>query len=153
MAVPRTYLRPLETPERLALKPFEAMWDLDPSYSLSRLGGLFETYQLLSKRLSISIPRFERQQEAELLGKSVAVVGAGPIGLRLALEASLLGAQVQVFDARGSFTRMNILKLWDWASHDLLELGAKHLLPNFLSYVALWREEQQMLGLDRSKED
>ena len=105
----------------------------------SSLGGLFETYQLLTQRLSISIPRFEKQmdQAFELSGKSVAVVGAGPIGLRLALEASLLGAQVQVFDARQGFTRMNILKLWDWASMDLLELGAKHLLPNFLSYVAL----------------
>ena len=36
---------------------------------------------------------------------------------------------------------MNILKLWDWAAADLLDLGAKHLLPNFLTYIAPWTKQ------------
>lgn len=52
------------------------------------------------------------------------VVGAGPIGLRAAIEMALLGAQVTVIERRPNFTRHNILHLWDWICADLLQLGA-----------------------------
>ncbi|CAE7471242.1 mical2b [Symbiodinium sp. CCMP2456] len=94
--------------------------------------------KLMARMPSVSIPRFERQKDSggyPLHDAHLGVVGAGPIGLRAALELALLGAKVQVFDVRDGFYRMNVLKLWDWAAADLLDLGAKHLLPNFLTYI------------------
>eukprot|EP00438_Fugacium_kawagutii_P011569 Skav235023 [mRNA] locus=scaffold276:388196:390440:+ [translate_table: standard] len=43
--------------------------------------------------------------EEPLKGEKLAVIGAGPIGLRAALELALLGAQVHVFDTRAAFNR------------------------------------------------
>lgn len=54
----------------------------------------------------------------------VVCVGAGPVGLRTAVEMALLGAQVTVLERRERFTRLNILHLWDWVCNDLLSLGA-----------------------------
>jgi len=59
------------------------------------------------------------------------VVGAGPIGLRTAIEAQLLGARVTVMEKRTSFTRNNVLHLWPWVIEDLKSLGAKHFYPRF----------------------
>ncbi|CAK9093106.1 [F-actin]-monooxygenase MICAL2 (Molecule interacting with CasL protein 2) (MICAL-2) [Durusdinium trenchii] len=47
-----------------------------------------------------------------------------------------MGPGLGLLSGRGRPLRgMNILKLWDWATSDLLDLGAKHLLPSFLSYM------------------
>ena len=59
------------------------------------------------------------------------VVGAGPIGLRTAIEAQLLGARVTVIEKRTSFTRNNVLHLWPWTIEDLKSLGAKHFFPRY----------------------
>lgn len=72
--------------------------------------------------------------EKVLAGKKAIVVGAGPCGLRMALELRLFGAQVDIMESRTGFTRMNVLKLWDFMGLDLLELGARELLPRFLRY-------------------
>ncbi|CAJ1358536.1 unnamed protein product [Effrenium voratum] len=95
-------------------------------------------YRKLVERIpTLAIPRFQKQLDSgeAPLDLRLALLGAGPIGLRAALELALLGAQVHVFELRNSFSRMNILKLWDWAALELLSLGAKDLLPNFLSYM------------------
>ena len=55
------------------------------------------------------------------------VVGAGPIGLRCAIELSLLGVTVHVLEARRSFSRLQVLHLWDWVELDLIDLGIKHI--------------------------
>lgn len=119
---------------------FSALWTSMQEVQLnsSKPFGPFEAYSKLLQRMPLSIPRFQKQLDSgadPLKGEKLAVIGAGPIGLRAALELALLGAEVHVFDSRASFSRMNILKLWDWAASDLLELGAKHLLPNFLTYI------------------
>lgn len=57
-------------------------------------------------------------------GLQVVVEGAGPVGLRAAIELSLMDARVTVLEKRSSFTRMNVLHLWDWTCVDLLGLGA-----------------------------
>ena len=62
---------------------------------------------------------------------SLVVVGAGPIGLRTAIESQLLGAKVCVMEKRSSFTRNNVLHLWPWVIEDLKSLGAKHFYPRF----------------------
>lgn len=61
------------------------------------------------------------------------VLGAGPCGLRTAIELALLGAQVVVLEKRSSFTRNNVLHLWPFTIKDLLNLGAKKFYGRFCS--------------------
>ncbi|XP_059396800.1 F-actin-monooxygenase mical1-like isoform X1 [Carassius carassius] len=61
------------------------------------------------------------------------VVGAGPCGLRTAIELALLGAQVVVLEKRVSLVRNNVLHLWPHTIRDLLNLGAKKFYGRFCS--------------------
>ncbi|KAI4883596.1 hypothetical protein NFI96_020712 [Prochilodus magdalenae] len=61
------------------------------------------------------------------------VLGAGPCGLRTAIELALLGAQVVVLEKRTSFSRNNVLHLWPYTIRDLLNLGAKKFYGRFCS--------------------
>lgn len=71
-----------------------------------------------------------------LSGQRAVVVGAGPIGLRCALELRLLGAEVVVLEKRPEFERINRLHLWRWCGEDLKGWGAKVLEPPELSFGA-----------------
>ncbi|XP_030279388.1 F-actin-monooxygenase mical1 isoform X2 [Sparus aurata] len=59
------------------------------------------------------------------------VLGAGPCGLRTAIELALLGAQVVVLEKRESFSRNNVLHLWPFTICDLRVLGAKKFYGKF----------------------
>ncbi|XP_026223575.1 F-actin-monooxygenase mical1 [Anabas testudineus] len=59
------------------------------------------------------------------------VLGAGPCGLRTAIELSLLGAQVVVLEKREQFSRNNVLHLWPYTIYDLRGLGAKKFYGKF----------------------
>ncbi|XP_064894508.1 F-actin-monooxygenase MICAL1 isoform X2 [Columba livia] len=59
------------------------------------------------------------------------VVGAGPCGLRAAIELALLGARVVLLEKRDSFSRNNVLHLWPFTIHDLRVLGAKKFYGRF----------------------
>ena len=59
------------------------------------------------------------------------VVGAGPCGLRTAIELALLGAEVIVIEKRDSFSRNNVLHLWPFLIVDLKNLGAKIFYGKF----------------------
>jgi len=59
-----------------------------------------------------------------LAGKRCLVVGAGPCGLRAAVELLLLGARVIVVDREMVFSRINQLSLMRWCGEDLKGLGA-----------------------------
>ncbi|XP_052397315.1 F-actin-monooxygenase mical1 [Carassius gibelio] len=61
------------------------------------------------------------------------VLGAGPCGLRTAIELALLGAQVVVLEKRVSFVRNNVLHLWLYTIRDLLNLGGKKFYGRFCS--------------------
>ncbi|XP_020560558.1 F-actin-monooxygenase mical1 isoform X3 [Oryzias latipes] len=61
------------------------------------------------------------------------VLGAGPCGLRTAIELSLLGAQVVLVEKREDFSRNNVLHLWPFTIYDLRELGAKKFYGKFCS--------------------
>lgn len=63
----------------------------------------------------------------------VLIIGAGPIGLRTAIEAALLGAQVAVVEKRTSFSRNNVLHLWPFLLTDFRSLGAKKYYGKFCS--------------------
>lgn len=67
-------------------------------------------------------------------GRRVVVVGAGPCGLRSAIELRLLGAQVTVIEQRERFTRLNRLHLWSWCGEELKALGARVLEPPPLDF-------------------
>ncbi|XP_019720682.1 F-actin-monooxygenase mical1 isoform X3 [Hippocampus comes] len=59
------------------------------------------------------------------------VLGAGPCGLRTAIELSLLGAEVVVLEKRETFSRNNVLHLWPFTIYDLRGLGAKKFYGKF----------------------
>ncbi|KAG1678091.1 [F-actin]-monooxygenase MICAL3 [Nymphon striatum] len=64
-------------------------------------------------------------------GMRVLIIGAGPCGLRTAIEAQLLGAKVVVVEKRDRFSRNNVLHLWPFVIHDLRNLGAKKFYGKF----------------------
>ncbi|XP_036108638.1 F-actin-monooxygenase MICAL3 isoform X6 [Molossus molossus] len=59
------------------------------------------------------------------------IIGAGPCGLRTAIDLSLLGAKVVVIEKRDAFSRNNVLHLWPFTIHDLRGLGAKKFYGKF----------------------
>uniref|UniRef100_A0A8D1AW16 Molecule interacting with CasL protein 1 n=1 Tax=Sus scrofa TaxID=9823 RepID=A0A8D1AW16_PIG len=59
------------------------------------------------------------------------VVGAGPCGLRAAVELAMLGARVVLVEKRTKFSRHNVLHLWPFTIHDLRALGAKKFYGRF----------------------
>ncbi|CAG7733365.1 unnamed protein product [Allacma fusca] len=61
----------------------------------------------------------------------VLIIGAGPCGLRTAIDAQLLGAKVVLIEKRQSFSRNNVLHLWPFVIADLKGLGAKKFYGKF----------------------
>ena len=86
-----------------------------------------ELRKLLDERASMS----EYDTQNACAKNRVCVIGAGPVGLRTAVEAALLGAKVDVLEKRTTFSRNNVLTLWQFMIADLKKLGAKRLYPRF----------------------
>uniref|UniRef100_A0A8B9L4W1 F-actin monooxygenase n=1 Tax=Astyanax mexicanus TaxID=7994 RepID=A0A8B9L4W1_ASTMX len=59
------------------------------------------------------------------------IIGAGPCGLRTAIELSFLGARVVLVEKRDAFSRNNVLHLWPFTIQDLRGLGAKKFYGKF----------------------
>ncbi|KAI5093969.1 protein-methionine sulfoxide oxidase mical3b isoform X4, partial [Silurus meridionalis] len=59
------------------------------------------------------------------------IIGAGPCGLRTAIELSFLGARVVLVEKRDTFSRNNVLHLWPFTIQDLRGLGAKKFYGKF----------------------
>ncbi|NXF49393.1 MICA3 monooxygenase, partial [Oceanites oceanicus] len=59
------------------------------------------------------------------------IIGAGPCGLRTAIDLSFLGAKVVVIEKRDAFSRNNVLHLWPFTIQDLRGLGAKKFYGKF----------------------
>ncbi|KAF4526301.1 hypothetical protein B566_EDAN015216, partial [Ephemera danica] len=78
-------------------------------------------------------------------GTKVLIIGAGPCGLRAAIEAQLLGAKVVVVEKRDRISRNNVLHLWPFVIHDLRALGAKKFFGKFcagsLDHISFGRKE------------
>lgn len=84
-------------------------------------------WQLLDSRSSLQ----EYRSQTACKGKRVLIVGAGPVGLRTAIECALLGSKVDVVEKRTSFSRNNVLHLWPFLMDDLRSLGAKKFYGKF----------------------
>ena len=86
---------------------------------------------------SISLLRSLETRAAQLVyeeskaadGKVAVVLGAGPCGLRLAMELQMLGARTVVVEKREEMTRNNVLRLWPFIMEDLKRLGVRKLYP------------------------
>eukprot|EP00420_Gonyaulax_spinifera_P030599 CAMPEP_0197872620 /NCGR_PEP_ID=MMETSP1439-20131203/2666_1 /TAXON_ID=66791 /ORGANISM="Gonyaulax spinifera, Strain CCMP409" /LENGTH=633 /DNA_ID=CAMNT_0043491623 /DNA_START=47 /DNA_END=1948 /DNA_ORIENTATION=+ len=57
----------------------------------------------------------------------ILICGAGPVGLRTAVEACMLGFDATVVEKRPDFSRANVLTFWDETMADFVGLGAKAL--------------------------
>ena len=72
----------------------------------------------------------------------VLIVGAGPCGLRMAIECALLGAKVVVIDMRSYISRNNVLHLWPFVIQDIKLLGGKIFHSRFcvgaIDHVSKW---------------
>ncbi|XP_023328747.1 F-actin-monooxygenase MICAL2 [Eurytemora carolleeae] len=88
-----------------------------------------EIWKILEKKAKQEL--YERNTIGHIERNRVLVVGAGPVGLRTAIEAQLLGARVVLIERRPSFTRNNVLKLWKFLIEDLKSLGAKKFFGKF----------------------
>ena len=90
-----------------------------------------------------------RKDFCKLSGQTACVIGAGPVGLRCAVELAMCGASVVVIEQRRAFTRANILKLWPFLVHDLRTLGAKIFFPQYciggLMHIGTRRLQQILL--------
>ncbi|GMF17283.1 unnamed protein product [Phytophthora lilii] len=85
-----------------------------------------QLFKLLDARFNLDV--YKRKPAAN---KRVCIVGAGPVGLRAAVETALLGGQVVVLEKREHFSRENMLHLWPWVVQDLASLGAKVFFSQF----------------------
>uniref|UniRef100_UPI00398E9BE3 F-actin-monooxygenase MICAL3-like isoform X2 n=1 Tax=Pristiophorus japonicus TaxID=55135 RepID=UPI00398E9BE3 len=83
----------------------------------------------LDKRASLK----DYKQGQACAGTKCLVLGAGPCGLRAAIELAFLGAKVLVVEKRDRFSRNNVLHLWPFTIHDLRALGAKKFYGKFCS--------------------
>ncbi|KAJ1348972.1 hypothetical protein KIN20_004384 [Parelaphostrongylus tenuis] len=109
--------------------------DFDPSDSINvypnlRLFDYWKAqklWKLLDRKWDL--PVYKNQKPGELL--NVFVIGAGPCGLRSAIECALLGARVVLVEQRDRFSRNNVLHLWEFVIQDLKSLGAKIFYPKF----------------------
>ncbi len=86
-------------------------------------------FDMLDARLSL--PEYEGGRAC--IGRRALVVGAGPVGLRAAIELALLGAEVDLVEKRPDFQRNNSLHLWPFVITDLRNLGAKKFYGRFAS--------------------
>ncbi|XP_069364940.1 protein-methionine sulfoxide oxidase mical3b isoform X4 [Maniola hyperantus] len=82
--------------------------------------------------------KFDVRANLKVFGKGractqnkVLIIGAGPCGLRAAIECQLLGAKVVITEKRDRLSRNNVLHLWPFVIHDLKALGAKKFFGKF----------------------
>jgi len=88
----------------------------------ARYGQVADAKKVLEETVLMSGPQAKNND--------VLVCGAGPVGLRTAVELALLGFRVRVVEKRPNFSRANILTFWDETMQDMLLLGAKTYFPD-----------------------
>lgn len=109
-----------------------------------------------TKSLMLTLVENWKKRPVADVATKVVISGAGPVGLRAAVEAALMGmqalppppplaspppartrahralpAQVHVVEKRSEFSRVNILMLWQPTADDLIAYGARTFYPKF----------------------
>lgn len=87
--------------------------------------------QALFKKLDLRAANKVYSKGNASANTKVLIIGAGPCGLRAAIECQLLGAKVVICDKRDRFSRNNVLHLWPFTVNDLRALGAKKFFGKF----------------------
>jgi hypothetical protein len=105
-------------------------WPSDVNMKFSLRSFLHDSKKSLLRQ-KMKLPAYK---DKVLKGTKIAVMGAGPSGLRLAIEAALHGATVHVLEKRTQFNRFNVLKLWSFTTEDIQSLGGKILFPKLTSF-------------------
>ena len=110
------------------------------SQSLGILRSLCGARERLPQRLAALVAALEKRAAMPQYdggeggaGLRASILGAGPVGLRCAVELALLGWQVSVLEGRVGWSRLNVLHLWSWVEADLGELGVKQLDPTIFA--------------------
>ena len=104
-------------------------------------------WEILDKKASNSV----YSQQRNCKNFRIVIVGAGPIGLRMAIEGSLLGAEVHVIEKHTSFTRNNVAHLWHFTIEDFKMLGVKKLYGGFcagnINHISIRRTQCILLQI------
>jgi len=69
-------------------------------------------------------------EENKFSFQKIMICGAGPVGLRAAVELIMMGFHVKIIEKRPNFSRANILTFWDETMNEMLSLGAKSYFPS-----------------------
>eukprot|EP00930_Biecheleria_cincta_P084926 TRINITY_DN74352_c0_g1_i1.p1 TRINITY_DN74352_c0_g1~~TRINITY_DN74352_c0_g1_i1.p1 ORF type:complete len:628 (+),score=85.55 TRINITY_DN74352_c0_g1_i1:77-1960(+) len=105
---------------------------LEPGLDIDRKVLLTELERQISRR-QVYLARLRGEENpvnVDTPQGDILICGAGPVGLRTAVEAALLGFKTTVVERRTSFSRHNILTLWDVTYRDVLSLGANIYFPH-----------------------
>jgi hypothetical protein len=90
----------------------------------------FRSAQLFSL-LAARVAAHSAVRRTAVASEALVIAGAGPVGLRAAVEAVLCGfVSVDVVELRADFSRLNVLKTWKPTLADLIALGHKILCPS-----------------------
>ena len=127
----------------LGLKPDDSSFlTVFPALREKLRNRIAPKYARLLQHLEFKASQSEYGGNKVAEGSRVVVLGAGPCGLRLALEAQLLGARTTVLESRTTMIRNNVLKLWPFVMEDLKKLGAKQLYQKLgqggINHISIW---------------
>jgi len=103
----------------------------DPQEPLWRLLASMRHHSARQLHATLARKAESNQDAIACRGLRVIVVGAGPGGLCVALEAALQGAEVLVLEKRLLMSRNNVLKLWGGVTEYLQALGLKSFHRHF----------------------
>lgn len=121
-----------------------ARWD-----EVERRGPAYYPDELLNLKRPNKNPNIKPQK--------VLIVGAGPIGLRLAIELKMGGHEVQVYEKRredkdgqklGFTNRINRPHNWPFLKQDLAKLNGKDLLAQKQAYPVFTEPHTSSIGID-----
>lgn len=87
--------------------------------------------QAFFKKFDVRASLSEYEKGFACKSTKVLIIGAGPCGLRAAIESQLLGAKVVVLEKRDRITRNNVVHLWPFVIEDLKALGGKKFYGKF----------------------
>ena len=125
------------------LEVLDIFFTIKKNLGLEVHSGTFRNvFPILKAELKSKIPyryeelftHLEKRSEAKeykhstvATGKKVLIIGAGPCGLRMAMEMQFLGAETTVIEARPYIDRNNVLIVWAFVTEDLKSHGAQKL--------------------------